>query len=125
MLKRDPVKYIRDKAKSGYEKGTECRICGAKVRLDFHHFKTLALLVSVWLREKNKLLPEHYTADRVTLWRDEFIHDHWAELYEEAETLCHDHHLKLHSVYGRNPPLHTAEKQKRWVEIQREKHGLV
>ena len=28
-LKRDPIKYIRDRAKSKYEKGTECHICGA------------------------------------------------------------------------------------------------
>ena len=29
-LKRDLVKYVRDKAKSKYDKGTECRICGSK-----------------------------------------------------------------------------------------------
>ena len=27
-LKRDLVKYVRDKAKSKYNKGTECFICG-------------------------------------------------------------------------------------------------
>ena len=26
-LKRDLVKYVRDRAKSKYDKGTECRIC--------------------------------------------------------------------------------------------------
>jgi len=31
----------------------------------------------------------------------------------------------LHSIYGRNPSLGTATKQKNWVEIQREKHGMV
>ena len=36
-LKRDPVKYIRDKAKSRYEKASECYICGADTELDFHH----------------------------------------------------------------------------------------
>jgi hypothetical protein len=40
-------------------------------------------------------------------------------------TLCHTHHLKLHSIYGKDPSLGTAKKQMRWVEIQREKHGLV
>ena len=40
-LKRDIVKYIRDKAKNKYKKGTECRICGEEVKLDFHHFYTL------------------------------------------------------------------------------------
>ena len=37
-LKRDAVKYVRDKAKSKYEKGTECHICGETEQLDFHHF---------------------------------------------------------------------------------------
>ena len=124
-LKRDPVKYIRDRAKSKYEKGSECRICGKKIKLDFHHFHTLAPLLRKWLSEKQKLRPDHYTDEYLIIWRDEFIDDNWAELYTETVTLCHDHHLKLHSIYGRNPPLHTAEKQKRWVEIQREKYGLV
>lgn len=125
MLKRDKVKYIRDKAKASYEKGTECRICGSKIRLDFHHFHTLAPLLKKWLEEKQQIRPEHYTDEYIVIWREEFIDDNWAELYTETVTLCHDHHLKLHSIYGRNPGLHTAEKQKRWVEIQREKHGLV
>ena len=123
-LKRDVIKYIRDRAKSKYEKGSECRICASTTRLDFHHFYTLAMLVSKWLGQKQKLLPDHYTDERVLLWRDEFIDDHWAELYDEAETLCHKHHLELHSIYGRNPSLGTAQKQKRWVERQRDKHGL-
>lgn len=125
MLKRDPVKYIRDKAKARYEKGTECRICGSQVRLDFHHFYTLAPLLHKWLEEKKKIRPEHYTDEYIVIWREEFIDDNWNELYEETVTLCHDHHLKLHSIYGRNPGLHTAGKQKKWVEIQRDKHGLV
>ena len=124
-LKRDPVKYIRDRAKSKYEKGSECRICGVKIKLDFHHFHTLAPLLRKWLAEKQKLRPDHYTDEYLIIWRDEFIDDNWTELYTETVTICHAHHLKLHSIYGRNPPLHTAEKQKRWVEIQREKYALV
>ena len=57
--------------------------------------------------------------------RDEFIEDNWAELYDHTVTICHAHHLELHKIYGRNPGLGTAEKQMRWVEIQREKHGMV
>ena len=37
-LKRDLVKYVRDRAKSKYDKGTECRICESTENLDFHHF---------------------------------------------------------------------------------------
>lgn len=124
-LKRDKVKYIRDKAKTRYKKGSKCEICGTTENLDFHHFYTLSILLEKWLTEKQKQRPEHYTDEYTVIWRDEFIEDMHAELYEEAVTICHNHHLKLHSIYGRNPELHTASKQKRWVEIQREKHGVV
>ena len=118
-LKRDLVKYIRDKAKNKYEKGTECYICGETTELDFHHFYSLSPLVHNYVK-KNKLLPEN-----VLSFREDFIQDHWAELYEHTVTRCHAHHLKLHKVYGRDPGLGTAKKQERWVEIQREKHGMV
>ena len=124
-LKRDPVKYIRDRAKSKYEKGSECHICGADTELDFHHFYTLAPLLREWLKVKQKERPAHYTDEYIVIWRDEFIEDKWAELYEHTVTLCHKHHLELHRLYGRNPALVTAKKQMRWVEIQRDKHGLV
>ena len=117
-LKRDIVKYIRDKAKNKYEKGSECYICGSDVKLDFHHFYTLSPLVHKYVKDK-KLLPEN-----ILSFREDFIQDHWAELYEHTVTLCHDHHLALHKIYGRNPSLATATKQKNWVEIQREKHGM-
>lgn len=120
-LKRDPIKYIRDGAKSAYEKGTECRICGATDKLDFHHFYTLTPLFNAWCR-KNKF-PINTEEDVLSV-RDRFIAEHKPELYEHAVTLCHDHHLKLHSIYGKDPPLVTATKQMRWVEIQREKNEV-
>ena len=118
-LKRDIIKYIRDKAKNEYEKGEECYICGATQQLDFHHFHTLSPLVHSYVKI-NELLPEN-----ILSFREDFIEQHWAELYDHTVTLCHEHHLKLHKIYGRNPPLSTAKKQQRWVEIQREKHGMV
>ncbi len=125
-LKRDRVKYIRDRAKARYEKGKACEICDSKIRLDFHHYFTLVPLLNKWLAEKQEIRPEHYTDEYITIWRDEFIEDNWQELYNDTVTLCHDHHRQLHSIYGRNPGLHTAQKQMRWVEIQREKrNGMV
>ena len=124
-LKRDPVKYIRDRAKSKYKKGTECEICGEETELDFHHFYSLAPLLREWLKAKSKERPQHYTDEYIIIWRDEFIEDKWAELYEHTVTLCHKHHLELLRLYGRNPSLATAKKQMRWVEIQRDKHGMV
>lgn len=118
-LKRDPIKYIRDKAKARYDKGTECYICGDTVKLDFHHFYSLSPLFHSWIKEKG------YAEEDIREYRDEFINEHIEELYDYTVTLCHMHHLKLHSIYGRNPTLASAKKQQRWVEIQREKHGLV
>ena len=124
-LKRDPVKYIRDRAKSKYKKDNECYICGQTSQLDFHHFYTLSPLLAKWLKVKVQERPSHYTHEYITIWRDEFIEDNWAELYDDTVTICHTHHLELHSIYGRNPGLGTAQKQMRWVELQREKHGMV
>ena len=121
-LKRDLVKYVRDRAKSKYDKGTECRICGSKENLDFHHFYGLTELLDKWLRG-NKLNIQ--TAEEIMEVRDTFIEEHLRELYEEAVTLCHEHHLRLHSIYGKRPKLFTAQKQQRWVERRREKHGMV
>ncbi len=120
-FKRDPIKFVRDKAKGRYEKGSECFICGETEKLDFHHFYTLTPLFNKWLKT-NKISIN--TDEDVLEVRDRFIAEHMDELYKHTITLCHDHHLKLHSLYGKDPPLGTASKQERWVNIQREKHGL-
>ena len=121
-LKRDLVKYVRDKAKSKYQKSTDCFICGSEENLDFHHFYGLTELLDIWLT-KNKIIIS--TAEDIMDVRDTFIEEHMTELYDEAVTLCHTHHLKLHSIYGKRPKLVTALKQKRWVGKQRDKHGMV
>jgi hypothetical protein len=118
-LKRDVVKYVRDKAKSKYKKAAECYICGEETQLDFHHYYSLTPLLNNWLLNNN--LNPHY----IQALRDDFIEEHHEELYIHTVTLCHRHHLQLHSVYGKEPSLVTANKQMRWVEIQRAKHGVV
>lgn len=116
-LKRDVIKYIRDRAKSGYSKDTECYVCGTTKDLQFHHYNTLTLLLEKWL-DKHKEYPEHNVLD----WRDQFIAEHQVELYDETVTLCSfDHNEKLHGIYGKKPSLHTAKKQARWCQKQREK----
>ena len=118
-LKRDAVKYIRDKAKSKYPKDTKCYVCGDTENLDFHHFYTLTQLLDKWLGEKN------YKKDDVLDWREEFITEMHDELYVHAVTICNSLHEKLHSIYGKNPNLGTAKKQQRWIERQKAKHGVV
>lgn len=121
-FKRDLVKYVRDKAKSRYQKSNNCYICGETENLDFHHFFGLTELLEKWLRT-NKIVVE--TEEDILDVRETFIQIHKKELYDEAVTLCHLHHLRLHSIYGKRPALITAMKQKRWVEKQRVRHGMV
>ena len=121
-LKRDLVKYVRDKAKSKYKKETQCFICGSQEKLDFHHFYGLTELLETWLR-KNKITITS-EADILAL-RERFIEEENKKVYDYAVTLCHEHHLRLHSIYGKRPKLITAKKQQHWVEIQRNKHGMV
>ena len=47
MTLRDLVKYVRDKAKSKYNKGTECFICGVTENQDFHHYNGLTELLEI------------------------------------------------------------------------------
>ena len=122
-FKRDLVKYVRDKAKSQYQKGSECYICGNTESLDFHHFYGLTELLETWLSIKNIIIEDEQDILDI---REQFIGENLDKVYDKTVTLCHLHHLRLHSIYGKRPKLFTAEKQARWVEKQRDKHnGMV
>ena len=121
-FKRDLVKYVRDKAKSQYNKGSECHICGKTEELDFHHYYGLTELLETWLKKQNYTIENEQD---ILALRKSFIDDNWEKVYDYTVTLCHKHHLRLHSIYGKRPRLITAEKQKRWVEKQRQKYGMV
>ena len=118
-LKRLEVKYIRDGAKSAYEKDSECYICGTDQELQLHHFSSISLLWENW-KKKNGIKIE--SVDDIMTIREVFIEEHTTEIYDEVVTLCKYHHMdRLHKIYGKSPLLHTAKKQKRWCEIRREK----
>ena len=122
-FKRDLVKYVRDKAKSQYKKGSECYICGNTESLDFHHFYGLTELLETWLSIKNIVIEDEQDILDI---REQFIGENLDKVYDKTVTLCHLDHLRLHSIYGKRPKLFTAEKQARWVEKQRDKHnGMV
>ena len=120
-LKRDLVKYVRDRAKSRYKKDVEWYICGSKESLDYHHYYSLTELLERWLIKNGFKID---SAEEIIEVRDVFIKEHSKELFEDAVTLCHEHHLRLHSIYGKKPKFITAKKQPRWVEKQREKTWL-
>ena len=122
-LKRDLVKYVRDKAKSKYKKSNNCYICGDTEHLDFHHYYGLTELLETWLKKKKITIEKEQD---ILALRESFIDDNYDKVYDYTVTLCHKHHLRLHSIYGKRPKLITAEKQNKWVEIQREKQpGMV
>lgn len=117
-LKRLPIKYVRDRAKSRYVKDSCCYICEADDRLDFHHLFTVDVLFEKWAKTKNILIN---SAEDIIAVRDDFIEQHEYEMFEYAKTLCNNCHKRLHTIYGQRPPLSTAPKQERWIEKQRER----
>lgn len=117
-LKRDVVKYVRDKAKKGYNRDDHCYICGGTDGLDFHHYHSVTQMLDKWLKANSISIS---SADDIIAVRDRFIAEHTAELYEKAVTLCHRHHEMLHRIYGQKPSLATAGKQESWVGKQRDK----
>lgn len=117
-LKRIPIKYIRDRAKSRYKKDDSCFVCGSNKSLDFHHLYTVDVLVDNWFKKKKITIND---ADDIIAVRDDFIAEHEYEMFEYAKTLCKSCHQKLHSIYGSRPALSTADKQFRWLEKQRQK----
>ena len=62
-------------------------------------------MISVTLQPKfsdyKEYMKENSLEEYLVLeWRDEFIDDHGKEVYDDTVTLCHRHHLQLHSIYG-------------------------
>ena len=72
-LKRDKIKYIRDRAKSAYVKDEECYICGGTESLDFHHFLSVTELLDKWIKVKKLVI---LTAEDMMEMRDEFKFTH-------------------------------------------------
>ena len=118
-LKRIPIKYVRDRAKSKYAKAPRCYVCDIGGSLDFHHLYSVDILLDNWIA-KNKIIIN--TAEDIIAVRDDFIDSHTFEMFEYARTLCKKCHQRLHTVYGQRPALSTAAKQERWLDKQRDKH---
>jgi hypothetical protein len=115
---RIPVKWIRDKAKSAYEKEAHCYICGTDKDLELHHTHSVTLLLERWIEKTGR----DFSSDEAVLAnREEFIEYHRKEIYDDVYTLCLKHHQALHGVYGKAPPLSTAVKQGSWIETQKAK----
>ena len=116
--KRVAVKHIRDGIKSNYKKDYKCAVCDTTEDLELHHFATVSLLLKRYCNERDIPIS---TDEEVLAMRDTFYKEHWHELVIDTVTLCNTHHKLLHKVYGREPDLSTAEKQKIWVSKTRDK----
>lgn len=119
-MKRLPIKYVRDRAKSAYEKKSSCHVCGTTDELELHHFTPLTRLFELWCMKKKYRVE---TDDDILAIRDEFIAENHDAIYVLVVTLCKEDHSKLHKVYGKSPAITTAAAQARWVEKQRIKHA--
>lgn len=115
---RIPVKWVRDKAKAAYDKKEFCYICGTKLDLELHHTRSITILLENWAHKNNYDIS---TDEGILAVRDQFIAEHHKEIYEDVYTLCNRDHVKLHGVYGKKPPLFTADKQAHWIERQKAK----
>lgn len=120
-LKRDVIKLIRDKAKHGYNKTGICEICNSTDGVDFHHFYSMTGMLEKYIKDNQLTLT---CTEDVLAIREEFIATHSNEIYNETANLCHRCHEQLHRLYGKRPALNTAMKQKRWVQIQKDKYGV-
>lgn len=115
---RSVIKWVRDGIKSKYEKGNKCAICDTTEELEFHHYHTVSLLVNKFLEENSFDIS---TKENILVMREEFYQHYHNEMVHDAVTLCASHHKLLHKIYGTEPKLNTAEKQKNWVLAQHEK----
>lgn len=116
--KRIPLKWVRDKAKAAYQKSDVCYICGSKESLELHHTHSLTLVLDNWAAQNGYDIS---TDEGILAVRDEFIKEYYDEIYNQVFTLCFTHHSKLHGVYGKAPPLASAQRQTNWINAQKSK----
>lgn len=115
---RIAVKWVRDKAKAAYVKQGSCYICGSSADLELHHLHSITNLLYSWA---DSLGYDISTDQGILAVRDDFITEHYHELYELVYTLCNKHHVMLHSIYGKIPSVASVPKQRTWIETQRAK----
>ena len=118
-LKRLEVKLLRDGIKSQYPpRAKECRICGSSRDLESHHTHSISALWNKYKKEFKIVIKD---TEHIMVEREHFYAKYSNEVIHDLTTLCKICHQKLHSIYGKAPGLHTAKKQTRWIEIQRDK----
>ena len=117
---RAAIRLVRDGIKSKYEYAECCEVCGTVEDLELHHPNTVSLLFFDWCASRGF---DHRNASKEEIMniREDFYKDYYFELVEDVMTLCNTHHKSLHKVYGSQPPLSTAPKQREWVKRIRDR----
>ena len=124
MLRREPVKTIRDYLKKDYKTKTKCYICGSKDNLELHHLYGVSELFNRWC-EKNSI-KNITSTEQVEELRIIFAEDLAEELSNiYLYTLCKTHHTKLHNIYGQRYSNSKVTKIKKWIDLQRENNGNI
>ncbi len=116
------IKWVRDRAKSAYEKKDECFICETTKDLELHHLVSLTKLLERWAEKHGYDIS---TDAGILAVREEFIAAHPKEIFEWVYTLCNFHHVKLHGIYGKMPAQNSAPKQEKWLQTQKDKFNGV
>ena len=120
VLKRFPIKYVRDFIKKDYKLKTRCYICGSAEKLELHHLYSLSQLWEQWCKEYNFKQVEN--VEIIKQLRVRFAKDYKEYLKSDnLYTLCKSHHLKLHTLYGQTYSNHLVPKIKKWMNLQKEK----
>jgi len=120
VLKRFPIKYVRDYIKKDYKVRDKCYICGSKDDLELHHLYSLSQLWEIWCKEHN--LKQVESVELIKYLRVTFAKDNSKYLNNKnLYTLCRMHHSKLHTFYGQNYSNHLVPKVKKWLDIQKDK----
>jgi hypothetical protein len=109
---------VRDKAKKAYIKEKSCAICAGTEDLELHHLASVTLLLNAWAQKTGYDIS---TDEGIIAVRDEFILAHDTEMYSDVYTLCNKHHTGLHKIFGKAPSLSSSDKQRAWIDKQRDK----
>jgi hypothetical protein len=121
-MKREPVKWLRDKMKSSYKQKEPCYICGQTELIELHHLYSVSELWNTWI-SKNAITIE--SDEHVVLHREQFFEDNKDKLTNDVlYSLCKKHHLRLHYLFGQTYSNFTAERVRSWLEKQKNGEGI-
>jgi len=121
MLKREPVKHVRDGMKSRYKRREPCYICGSEENIELHHLYCVSELWNAWT-QKNRIRVT--TDEEARTYRTTFEAEYQEKLSNDnLYSLCKAHHSRLHQIFGKSYSNYVALKVGEWLERQKAQYG--